>query len=71
MFQRTSVEKSTSVASSFEHDVKREHADIVRNSKWSKKNRYDRFAVQKGKKPIKETQNWMRLTLNIILDGKF
>ena len=54
MLKRTSVEKSTSVASSFEHDVKREHADIVRNSKWSKKNRYDRFAVQTGKKPITE-----------------
>ena len=54
MLKRTGMEKSTSIASSFEHDVKREHADIVRNSKWSKKNRYDRFAVQTGKKPITE-----------------
>ena len=54
MLKRTSVEKSTSVASSFEHDVKREHTDVVRNQKWSKKNRYDRFSVQTGKKPIME-----------------
>ena len=54
MLKRTSVERSTSVASSFEHDVKREHADVIRNSKWSKKNKYDRFAVQTGKKPITE-----------------
>ncbi len=54
MLKRTGMEKSTSIASSFEHDVKREHADVVRNSKWSKKNRYDRFAVQTGKKPMTE-----------------
>ncbi len=54
MLKRTGMEKSTSIASSFEHDVKREHADVVRNSKWSKKNRYDRFAVQTGKKPMNE-----------------
>ena len=54
MLKRTGMEKSTSIASSFEHDVKREHADVVRNSKWSKKIRYDRFAVQTGKKPMNE-----------------
>ena len=39
MLKRTGVEKSTSVASSFEHDVKREYADVVRHTKWSKKNK--------------------------------
>ena len=72
MLKRTSVEKSTSVASSFEHDVKREHADIVRNSKWSKKNRYDRFAVQTGKKPIIENllttmPNFVNISYDFVL----
>ena len=72
MLKRTSVEKSTSVASSFEHDVKREHADVVRNSKWSKKNRYDRFAVQTGKKPIIENllttmPNFVNISYDFVL----
>ena len=54
MLKRTGIDKNPSVASSFEHDVKREHADVVRNSTWSKKNRYDRFTVQTGKKPVIE-----------------
>ena len=76
MLKRTSVEKSTSVASSFEHDVKREHADIVRNSKWSKKNRYDRFAVQTGKKPITENllttmPNFVNISYDFVLWTNF
>ena len=72
MLKRTGVEKSTSVASSFEHDLKREHADIVRNSKWSKKNRYDRFAVQTGKKPIIENllttmPNFVNISYDFVL----
>ena len=54
MLKRTSVEKSTSIAPSFEHDVKREHSEVIRHSTWSKKNRYDRFSVQTGKKPVIE-----------------
>jgi len=72
MLKRTGVDKSTSVASSFEHDVKREHADVVRNSQWSKKNRYDRFAVQTGKKPIIESllttmPNFVNVTYEFVL----
>ena len=72
MLKRTGVEKSTSVASSFEHDVRREHADIVRNQKWSKKNRYDRFAVQTGKKPIMENllttmPNFVNISYDFVL----
>ena len=72
MLKRTGVEKSTTVASSFEHDVKREHADVVRYSKWSKKNRYDRFAVDVGKKPIMESllttmPNFVNITYEFVL----
>ena len=72
MLKRTGVEKSTSVASSFEHDVKREHADVIRNSTWSKKNRYDRFAVQTGKKPIIENllttmPNFVNISYDFVL----
>ena len=54
MLKRTGVEKSTAIAPSFEHDVKREHSEVIRHSTWSKKNRYDRFSVQTGKKPVIE-----------------
>ena len=72
MLKRTGVEKSTSVASSFEHDVKREHTDVVRNQKWSKKNRYDRFSVQTGKKPIMENllttmPNFVNISYDFVL----
>tara|TARA_Y100000593_G_C4263568_1_gene313525 strand:- start:445 stop:1305 length:861 start_codon:yes stop_codon:yes gene_type:complete len=72
MLKRTGVDKSTSVASSFEHDVKREHADVVRYSTWSKKNKYDRFAVQTGKKPITENlvttmPNFVNVTYEFVL----
>ena len=72
MLKRTSVEKSTSVASSFEHDVKREHTDVVRNQKWSKKNRYVRFSVQTGKKPIMENllttmPNFVNISYDFVL----
>ena len=71
MLKRTGVEKSTSVASSFEHDVKREH-DVVRHSKWSKTNRYDRFAVQTGKKPVIENllttmPNFVNISYDFVL----
>ena len=72
MLKRTAVEKSTSVASSFEHDVKREHADVIRNSKWSKNNKYDRFAIQTGKKPITENllttmPNFVNISYDFVL----
>ena len=72
MLKRTGVEKSTAVASSFEHDVRREHADVVRHQKWSKKNRYDRFSVQTGKKPITENllttmPNFVNISYDFVL----
>ncbi len=51
MLKRTDIGKNTLSAQGFEHDVKREHVEVVRNSQWSKKNRYDRFSVLTGQKP--------------------
>lgn len=54
LFRRTSLEKNTNMYVGMEHDVERKFSRVVRNSQWSKDNRYDRFAVQTGKKPITE-----------------
>jgi hypothetical protein len=54
MFRRTDVMKDTERQQPFKHDVQRENISVVRNSQWSKTNRYDRFAVQFGKKPVRE-----------------
>jgi hypothetical protein len=54
MFRRTALEKNTNLYVGLEHDLERKHSRVVRNSQWSKNNRYDRFAVQTGKKPITE-----------------
>ena len=51
MLKRTDISKNTLSTQGFEHDVKREHIEVVRNSQWSKKNRYDRFSVLTGQKP--------------------
>ncbi len=53
MLKRTEVAKNE-LFNGFEHDVKREFAEVTRNSKWSKNNRYDRFSVQTGIKPVTE-----------------
>ena len=54
MLKRTNIEKNTNLTQGFEHDVMRNHVDVVRNSGWSKNNRYDNFSVQTGKKPVQE-----------------
>ena len=54
LFRRTSLEKNTNLYVGLEHDLERKHSRVVRNAQWSKNNRYDRFAVQTGKKPITE-----------------
>ena len=54
MFRRTALEKNTNLYVGLEHDLEGKHSRVVRNSQWSKNNRYDRFAVQTGKKPITE-----------------
>jgi hypothetical protein len=54
LFRRTGLEKNTNMYVGLEHDVHRKFSKVVRNSQWSKDNKYDRFAVQTGKKPVTE-----------------
>jgi len=75
MFRRTAIDKNETLAG-YEHDVRREYAEVTRNSKWSKDNRYDRFAVQTGKKPVYENilttvPNFVNLTYEFILWTNF
>jgi hypothetical protein len=39
---------------SFDHDLKGNFIKVARSNVWSKDNRYDRFSVQTGKKPVQE-----------------
>ncbi len=54
MFRRTDIAKTTTIQQSFKHDVKGDLVNVIRASKWSKHNRYDRFAVQTNKIPMHE-----------------
>ena len=54
MLRRTDIAKNTLSGQGFEHDVRSEHIQVVRSSKYSKKNRYNRFTVQTGLHPIQE-----------------
>ena len=51
MLKRTDIARNELSGQAFKHDVKREHIEVIRNSQWSKKNRYDRFSVLTGQKP--------------------
>ena len=51
MLKRTDINQNDLSGQAFKHDVKREHVEVIRNSQWSKKNRYDRFSVLTGQKP--------------------
>ena len=52
MMRRTSIEKNELSEIDYKHDIQNKYATIVRNSLWSEDNRYDRFSVQTGKKPV-------------------
>jgi hypothetical protein len=54
MLRRTSVSRNELSAQSFPHDIRRQHIDVVRSSRWSKENQYDRFSVQQGVQPVYE-----------------
>ena len=75
MLKRTEVAKDETF-NGFEHDVKREFAEVTRNSKWSKNNRYDRFSVQTGIKPVTENilttiPNFVNMTYEFVLWTNF
>ena len=75
MLKRTSVEKSDMIPG-YEHDIRRKYTEIVRNSGWSKKNKYSRFAVQNNDLPVYENlvtsiPNFVNLTYEFVLWTNF
>jgi hypothetical protein len=54
VLKRTEVARNDLSGQSYSHDVKNEHINVVRSSRWSKENRYDRFSVKQGVKPAYE-----------------
>ena len=56
---------------SFDNDLKGKFISVTRAKKWSKKNRYDRFSVQRGAKPVIErlttgNPDWVDCTYEFI-----
>ena len=55
VIKRTSLTMNPDMPLSFDHDVKGKYISVVRSSNgWSKNNRYDRFSVLTGQKPVEE-----------------
>ena len=55
VIKRTSLAFDENMPLSFDNDVKGKFISVVRSSNgWSKNNRYDRFAVLTGQKPVEE-----------------
>jgi len=55
VIKRTSLAMNPELPFSFDNDVQGKHISVVRSSSgWSKNNRYDRFAVLTGQKPVQE-----------------
>ena len=75
MLKRTSVEKSDAIPG-YEHDIRRKYTDVVRNSSWSKENRYSRFGVQVGSLPVYQNvvtsiPNFVNITYEFVLWTNF
>ena len=75
MLKRVSVEKSDAIPG-YEHDIRRKYTEIVRNSSWSKKNKYSRFAVQNNDLPVHENlvttiPNFVNITYEFVLWTNF
>mgnify|MGYP000211987828 FL=1 len=55
VIKRTSVGFDDAMPMSFDNDVQGKYISVVRSSSgWSKNNRYDRFSVLTGQKPVQE-----------------
>ena len=55
VIKRTSVAFNDQMPLSFDHDVRGKFINVIRSSNgWSKDNRYDRFSVLTGQKPVEE-----------------
>jgi hypothetical protein len=75
MLKRTTVEKSDMIPG-YEHDIRRKYTEIVRNSGWSKDNRYSRFSVQNDELPVYENlvttiPNFVNITYEFVLWTNF
>ena len=75
MLKRTAVEKSD-VIPGYEHDIKRRHTEVVRQSGWSKDNRYSKFNIQMGNSPVYENlvtsiPNFVNITYDFVLWTNF
>jgi len=71
MLKRINVEKSDMIPG-YEHDIRRKYTEVVRNTGWSKDNRYTRFAVQTNELPIYENlvttiPNYVNITYEFVL----
>ena len=54
MLRRTEIARNDLSGQSFPHDLTGKNVKVIRDSGWSKDNRYDRFSVQTGIKPKQE-----------------
>tara|TARA_B100002003_G_C13849104_1_gene416298 strand:- start:6 stop:650 length:645 start_codon:yes stop_codon:yes gene_type:complete len=55
VIKRTSVAMNDQMPLSFDNDVRGKYISVIRSkSGWSKNNRYDRFSVLTGQKPVEE-----------------
>jgi hypothetical protein len=75
MLKRTMVEKSDTIPG-YEHDIRRKYTEVVRNSGWSKDNRYSKFATQIGSMPVYENlvtsiPNFVNITYEFVLWTNF
>ena len=75
MLKRVSVEKSDMIPG-YEHDIRRKYTDIVRNTSWSKDNRYTKFAVQNNELPVYENlvtsiPNFVNISYEFVLWTNF
>jgi hypothetical protein len=55
VFRRTEQVFNDLLPQSFDHDVQGKFIQAVRHQQWSKENRYDRFSVTTGTKPVLES----------------
>ena len=54
VFKRTTLEFNEELPS-YKHDLTKQFVQVTRSSTYSKDNRYDRFAIQTGKKPVTDS----------------
>ena len=76
MLRRTEIAQNILSGQSFQHDIRRQYVDVVRNSRWSKDNQYDRFSVQRGVQPVYENvvtgmPNYADITYEFVLWTNF